>query len=117
MRWSDELTLIAVIPFDDPAEAVNENGYGLPGKEIKTDVFGNKKSVGFSEFFKAQMAGYKEELKFDVYTAEYNGEGLVEHEGKRYKILRSYVDPKSGGDITELTLSDLSQGVNGDGNV
>ena len=115
MRWSDELTLVAVVPIGDPAEAVNENGYGLPGEEIKTVVFANKKSVGFTEYFKAQAVGYEEKVKFDVYTEEYAGQPLAEYEGSRYKILRSYVNPKHGGDITELTLSDLSQGVTAGG--
>jgi hypothetical protein len=31
-------------------------------------LFGNKKSVGYSEFYKAAVAGYAAELKVDVYT-------------------------------------------------
>jgi SPP1 family predicted phage head-tail adaptor len=116
--WGDLITLIAVLPFADPAQAVDSEGYSVPPQEEKTTVFANKKSVGFNEFFKAKLAGYTEEMKFDVYTVEYTGQSLAEYEGKRYKVLRTYVDPKQGGDITELTLSDMTQdGRRADGGI
>ena len=71
-------------------------------------LFGNKKSVGYSEFYKAAVAGYAAELKVDVYTEEYGGQKLAEVDGVRYRILRTYRDPKNT-DITELTLSDLPE--------
>ena len=110
MRWSDELTLIhATIP-DDPADATNEHGFAVTEEGERTTVYANKKSVGFSEFFQAKMAGYNEEMKFDVFTVEYDGQTIAEYEGKRYMILRTYVDPKTSGEYTELTLSDLLNG-------
>jgi hypothetical protein len=109
MRWSDELTLISeTIPADEE-EATNENGFALTEEGDRTTVFANKKSVGFNEFFKAKMAGYNEELKFDVFTEEYTGQTLAEYNCKRYRVLRSYIDPKTSGEYTELTLSDLSE--------
>jgi len=106
MRWCDEITLITTIP---PTEATNENGFSNPETETRKTVFANKKSVGYSEFYKAQQAGFTAELKFDVFTEEYEGQTMAEYGGKRYKILRTYVDPKTAGEITELTLSDLTE--------
>lgn len=45
------------------------------------------------------------ELKVDVYTEEYEGQQAAELNGKRYKVLKTYVN--KSGEITELTLSDL----------
>ena len=104
MRWSDVLTLI----FEKQPPNTNENGFTLPQSGERTTVYANKKSVGFSEFFKAKQAGYTEQIKFDVYTAEYDGQTLAEHEGTQYRILRTYCDPRTP-DETELTLSDLSE--------
>lgn len=104
MRWSDEITLIAL---SDPAEKVNEKGFKNQKTETATTVYGNKKSVGYSEFYKAAQAGYQTELKFDVFTEEYSGQELAEVEGRRYKVLRTYVS--KSGEITELTLSDLAE--------
>lgn len=115
MRWSDEVTLISEAIPEGQTDATNENGFPVPLEETRTTVFANKKSVGFNEFFKARLAGYTEELKFDVFTVEYDGQTLAEYGGKRYKILRTYVDPKTEGEYTELTLSDLSQRGGADG--
>lgn len=105
MRWMDEITLIAV---EEPEERINANGFPNEPEETRTVLFGNKKSVGYSEFYKAAVAGYAAELKVDVYTEEYGGQKLAEVEGVRYRILRTYRDPKNT-DITELTLSDLPE--------
>jgi hypothetical protein len=75
-------------------------------EETKTTVFGDVKSVGYSEFWKAANAGYQAELKADVHTEEYEGQSMVEINGKRYKVLRTYMS--KNGEITELTLTDLS---------
>lgn len=103
-KWSDILTLISLVP---PAEETNENGFNNPPTEAKRDVFANKKSVGYSEFYKSAQAGYSTELKFDIYTHEYGGETLVEHSGARYKVLRTY--GSKSGEFLELTLTDLSE--------
>lgn len=101
----DEITLIAQTP---PTERVNENGFPNPWEETRTTVFCNVKSVGFSEFYKAAQAGYEAELKCDVYAEEYHKERLAEYEGRRFKILRTYRDPKKPDEI-ELTLSDITE--------
>lgn len=108
MQWGDELTLIAIIA---PLEPTNENGFPNPPTETKSVVFANKKSVGYAEFYKAQQAGYSAEIKFDVYAEEYHGEQFAEHEGKRYKVLRTYLS--KNGETVELTLSDLTERGNG----
>ena len=105
MRWSDELTLVSV---ESPDES-DEHGFPLLQVETKTTVYANKKSVGFNEYFKAAQMGYTEQIKFDVFTEEYTGQQYAEYEGKRYKVLRTYADPKTEGEYTELTLSDLSE--------
>lgn len=109
MRWCDELTLIAL---EEPAERVDAHGFPSKKAEVKTVVFADKKSVGYSEFYKAQQAGYTAEMKLDVYAEEYAGQTLCEYEGKRYRVLRTY-DSKNG-EIVELTLSDLSERAGAD---
>ena len=87
MRWCEQITLIALA---DPSPRTNEHG--------------------FSEFYKAQQAGYTTELKFDVYSFEYAGQQIVEYpvsSGKRYRVLRTYTPPN--GEFTELTLVDLPE--------
>lgn len=109
-RWSNIIALIKTIP---PTEDTNENGFAELPTEQSRSVFCNKKSVGYSEFYRSQQAGFKAELKIDLHTQDYKGETLVEFEGKRYTVLRTY--ESKGGDFTELTLSDLSERGETDG--
>ena len=110
MNWNDTLTLIAA----ETTEETNENGFEIPeGEGQKRTVYANKKSVGISEFYKAQQSGYSADLKFDVYTDEYQGEPFAEYQGRRYKVLRTY--ESKNGETIELTLSDLSQRGEGSG--
>ncbi len=111
-KWSDIVTLIKTIP---PTEATNENGFAELPTEQSRSAFCNKKSVGYSEFYKSQQAGYKAELKIDVYSQDYEAEEIVEFGGKRYKVLRTY--ESRNGEFTELTLSDLAERSEADGEI
>ena len=107
MRWSEQITLIAL---EEPTTRTNEHGFPVELPETATTVFADKKSVGFSEFYKASQAGYTAELKFDVYSFEYTGQQIVEYpvaSGTRYRVLRTYV--YGNGEFTELTLVNLPE--------
>lgn len=115
MRWSEQITLIALA---DPSPRTNEHGFPVSRTETATTVFADKKSVGYSEFYKAAQAGYTTELKFDVYSFEYTGQQIVEYpvsSGTRYRVLRTYLH--GNGEFTELTLVNLpeAEGGGGDG--
>ena len=101
-KWCNEITLITET---EPKKAYNENGFKNPTVESKRTVFCNKRSVSQGEYYKAQQAGKKVEAKVEVHTVDYEGENLVEFEGKRYSVLKTYEPDDS--DITEITLTDL----------
>jgi hypothetical protein len=100
-RWVDEITLVDQTP---PNERVNANGFENELKETKTTVFCNKKSVGYSEYFKSQQTGKVVEAKCDIHKADYNNQDTVELDGRRFFVLKTYdIDD----DTIELTLTDL----------
>ena len=101
MIWSDKITLIAQTTIQD------EKGFSETVEGEHTTVWANKKSVGNKQFYEGMAVGITETLRFDVYTVEYEGQPIIEHGGKRYSVLKSYVDPRSNGEHTELTLVDL----------
>lgn len=76
MRWGEQITLIAL---SEPSPRTNEHGFPVARTETAITVFADKKSVGFSEFYKAQQAGYTTELKFDVHSFEYEEQQIVEY--------------------------------------
>ena len=86
MTYDHELILVK--------QTVDYDGIGNPITiETKTAILCGMKSVVRSEFYGAAATGLKPEVVFVVHECEYNGEQLVEFEGKRYGVLRTY----SGG--------------------
>lgn len=70
-------------------------------QETRREVFCELRSIGAKEFYQAQAVGFQPELKFvlaDFY--DYEGEPLVEYEGQRYRVLRTY----RTGNALELTV-------------
>jgi len=75
----------------------------LISKTFKDDGIGNKrpiekeeiilcaeKSVGRTEFYAAAAVDLKPSIVLVVHSYEYNGETIVEYEGTRYKIIKTY---------------------------
>lgn len=84
--------------------SLNKNGFAVKPEESARTVFCNKKSVGYSEYFKSQQTGKLVEAKYEVHKADYGGEDVVEVNGRRYFVLKTY---DTGTDTIELTLTDL----------
>ena len=102
MEWLDELTLIAETTAEN---RVNKNGFAVKPEESTRTVFCNKKSVGYSEYFKSQQTGKLVEAKYEVHKADYGGEDVVEVNGRRYFVLKTY---DTGTDTIELTLTEFN---------
>lgn len=69
------------------------------------EVFCGLRSVTRSEFYQANATGYKPELVFilaDYY--DYNGETLVDYDGQRYRVIRTY----RTGQALELVVTKAS---------
>ena len=66
--------------------------YGDPVTvETTREVFARISSIGQKEFYQAQAVGLQPELKFVLSDyLDYEGETLVEHDGQRYRVLRTY---------------------------
>ena len=76
--------------------------YGDPvDVDVRRRVFAELASVGSREFYEAAATGLKPELKFMLQDyLDYQGEQIVEHEGTRYRVLRTY----RAGQRLELTV-------------
>lgn len=100
-EWADEIMLIRQEP---PDERVNAGGFENEPQESTRTVFCNKKNVGYREYFKSQQAGKAAEAKCEVHKADYEGEDIVEMDGRRFFVLKTY---EINSDTIELTLTDL----------
>lgn len=76
--------------------------YGDPvTTEAARQVFCKLGSIGQKEFYQAQAIGLQPEVRFTLADyLDYNGEMLVEHDGTRYRVLRTY----RAGQQLELTV-------------
>lgn len=81
---------------DDVLFLVNENpaAHGIfdPPAETQRMVYCRVHSVTRSEFWHAMQAGIEPELVFEISDyADYNGEKLLVYNGRRWRVVRTYV--------------------------
>lgn len=76
--------------------------YGDPViTETAREVFAKLGSIGQKEFYQAHAVGLQPEVKFVLADyLDYDGEDQVEHNGVRYRVLRTY---RKGQEL-ELTV-------------
>ncbi|MDO3680563.1 phage head closure protein [Paenibacillus ehimensis] len=93
MTYDYEVTLIGQTFEED------EIGNQIP-VETKMAILCDKKSASRSEFYNAAAAGLRPEFVLVVHAYEYSGEQVVEFEGSRYRVIRTYA---TGFEELELT--------------
>lgn len=69
--------------------------------ETSRTVYCTVKSIGMQEMYQAMGAGLNPELKIILaHDFEYKGEPLLEYEGERFSILRTYITEADGIELT-----------------
>jgi len=96
MRYGEIVTLISTFGGAD------SDGYPQV-MESKAEVFADIKSVKRSEFWIAKQSDVEIVLTVGIKACDYNGERLLDYEGKRYRVERTYT--KNGEDL-ELNCSE-----------
>ncbi len=96
MRMLDEITLVTVTPSPGTA---GKTEYARTAKA----VYCQRKSAKRAEWYAANAAGIQVDDAFDVLTDEYDGQTEAVYAGKRYRIFRTYEDPKTR--LTELNCT------------
>lgn len=70
--------------------------------EATADIFAELKSIGQTEFWQAQAAGFKPELKFVIQDyRDYDNQKIIEYDDVRYTVLRTY---KTQSDQLEIVV-------------
>lgn len=59
--------------------------------EVRSDVYCNVSSVSQSEWFQGGQNGLKPELKITMFAPDYAEQKIVEVNGNRYGVYRTYV--------------------------
>lgn len=84
LTWDDEVTLIGTESYTE-----DELGQQIP-IESKTIVLCCRKPTPRQEKYFARQIGVKISETFIVHPYEYNGENIVEFQGKQLHILKTY---------------------------
>lgn len=58
--------------------------------ETRREVLAEIESISQSEYFAAQDSDLNPEYRFRVFFADYNGEKIVEFEGERFAVYRTF---------------------------
>lgn len=75
----------------------------------RRDVFCNISSVSASEFFEGGRSGLNPSYRMSVFFGDYDGEEILEYNGKTYSIYRTFL---KGTDTLELYV-ERKGGTNG----
>lgn len=94
MTYDHELMLITSLTT---GKDENSDPITIP---IGTTILCGLQSVGRGEFYAAAALSLRPELVFTIHAYEYSGQELVQFEGVRYKVLRTY---STGFEELELT--------------
>lgn len=98
--FTDVCSLIAVTKIPDGSRHYTT-------QETATEIFCSvSKGVARAEFYEAMKAGVKLTATMEIYEDEYEGQELLEHEGRRYKIRRTF---PTGHGTLELTCEEVTR--------
>lgn len=89
------------IKFTTPGTRTQgSDGVWRDGTPATREVFARMESVSQTEFFSGGQTGFRPEMRFTVFPAEYQGEDRLIWNGDAYAIYRTYQVP--GTDDLEL---------------
>ena len=84
MTFDNELILI------EYKKEIVSPGISEATKVSETNVLCNVKSVTQTEFWKGKQSSDNPERVFIIHSYEYNGEKIVNYDGKEYSVIRTY---------------------------
>lgn len=96
MTLNDTINLISIESVEDA------DGYTTQTETLTEVRCDSSKGVTRSEFYEAYKAGISLSMAFEMWAADYAGETLLEHDGTRYKVERSFMQ----GDLVQLNCSE-----------
>lgn len=95
-----------VITLISESKTVDEYGDLLVNEAPRT-VFCDVQSIGQKEFYEAHASGLKPEIKFILADYfDYDNEKVLEYEGTRYHVLRTY---RTGHELELTCYSEVNE--------
>lgn len=80
-----------------PTKTQNSIGEWISSVD-RIEVFAQVQEISSTEFFAASQIGLAAEKRFLVFSGDYQGEAVLDHDGTNYSVYRTY----HSGDYVEL---------------
>ena len=102
--WNDTVTLVSV-----NAEDIDEDGFPVKTETLTPGIAVNFKSVGQTEFYRANSQDIKADLIIELMAGSYDDQTVFidERTNKRYAKVRSFIT--HSGERVEVTVTDISE--------
>ena len=97
---TDVVTLI-----DEKSVETDDDGYTITKTPVTREIFGGfAQGVSRAEYYEAAKAGVRLSATVEIWEDDYQGERLLEHEGHRYQIGRTW---PTGRGTLQLYLTEV----------
>ena len=100
------MTLNDTIKLVDVVVAEDADGYETTVETLTEVKCDSGSGVTRAEFYEAMKAGMELTAAFEMWTCDYGGQRVIEHNGKRYKIERAF--PLGDGAV-QLNCSEVKR--------
>lgn len=101
MRWNDDCILLT--KNGSILDELLQEKLTYDGLEVSC----NKRSLTRSEFYFASQSNLRPSMILEVHSFEYDGQSLLEYDGQRYKVIKTF----EKGDVVELTCEEVADGT------
>jgi head-tail adaptor len=85
--------VVELIPVDE--SVIGGNIKRKPRYDDARTVYARAMSVGEREFYDSAQAGFRLDVKFELWEWDYQGERRVHYGGREYDVVRQYSNDKS----------------------
>ena len=105
-RKMSGMTLNDTIKLVDIVAEIDADGYETFEEKLTEVKCDSGNGVTRSEFYEAMKSGIKLTAAFEMWACDYGGQSLIEHNGTRYKVERTY--PLADGGV-QLNCSEIKR--------
>ena len=100
------MTLCDTISLVNVVKTTDTDGYDTTTETLTTVMCDSGNGVTRSEFYEAMKAGIRLTAAFEMWACDYDGQKVIEHNGKRYNVERAF--PLGDGAV-QLNCSEIKR--------
>ena len=100
------MTLCDAISLVSMTRTTDTDGYETTTETLTEVMCDSGNGVTRSEFYEAMKAGVELTAAFEMWACDYDGQKVIEHRSKRYKVERAF---PIGDGVVQLNCSEIKR--------